>query len=80
MGIGGGFGIATDDLFRSAVRNGPVRWLDKLAYLSLIGAIALSPSVATLGWCCALTVIACALLLINAVVGLIWLALTRSAT
>ena len=77
LGLAGSFGLATDQPFARAVRVGPIRWLDKIAFAFLLAGIALSPSIATLGWGCTVTVIGCILLLANVLAGLTSLARTR---
>jgi len=70
MGLCGGFGLANDREFAQAVWRGPLTWLDKIAFLLLVVAIALSPSIGTLGWACTAIVAASILLLLELLVAL----------
>lgn len=77
LGFIGSFGVAGDEQFARAVREAPIRWVDKLGFALLVVAIVLSPSLTTLGWACVLTVAAVLVLALNSLVGLIALARGR---
>jgi len=70
MGFSGSFGLASDREFAQAVWHRPFAWLDKIAFLLLIAAIALAASIGTLGWACTAIVAASILLLLELLAAL----------
>jgi hypothetical protein len=63
LGFVGSYGLAADrDFLRTSAASGPLR---AAAFALLLAAIVLSRSVATLGWCGSVTVVAAALLFVH---------------